>query len=74
MKKHITGFLAFAALLLAPTLASATTDSLTVADGTSTSPYIPIYGFYVDAAQHNQIVYPADIVVSPLTAFSHTGV
>ena len=60
MKKHITGFLAFAALLLAPTLASATTDSLTVADGTSTSPYIPIYGFYVDAAQHNQIVYPAD--------------
>ena len=60
MKKHITGFLAFAALLFAPALASATTDSLTVADGTSTSSYIPIYGYYVDAAQHNQIVYPAD--------------
>ena len=35
---------------------------VTLADGTTTNEYIPIYGLYVDEAQHNQIVYPASIM------------
>jgi len=43
--------------LFAPWAAKAQT--LTVCDGTVTNSYIPIYGYWADAAQHNQMIYPA---------------
>ena len=58
MRKFIN-LIAFAALLFAPALATAQAE-LTVADGTATNGYIPVYGYYIDAAQHNQVIYPAD--------------
>lgn len=58
MKKFIN-LIAFAALLFAPAMAWAQAE-LTVGNGTATNGYIPVYGFYVDEAQHNQVIYPAD--------------
>ncbi|MBR2959155.1 MAG: fibronectin type III domain-containing protein, partial [Bacteroidales bacterium] len=60
MKKFIN-LIAFAALLFAPALAAAQ-DDLTVADGTTTNSYVPIYGTWADADQHNQVIYPADSI------------
>ena len=37
-------------------------QTLTVADGTTTNTYVPIYGYYCDADQHNQVVYPASML------------
>ena len=54
MRKFIN-LIAFAALLFAPALATAQAE-LTVADGTATNGYIPVYGYYIDAAQHNQVI------------------
>ena len=39
-------------------------QTLTVADGTATDEYVPIYGYYCDAEQHNQMLYPADMLDS----------
>ena len=36
---------------------------LTVANGTETNSYIPVYGFYTDAYLHSQIIYPASMVL-----------
>ena len=35
---------------------------ITVADGTSTTSNAPIYGYWTDAYQHNQIIYPASML------------
>ena len=37
-------------------------QSLTVANGTATNTYVPIYGYYCDDDQHNQVVYPASML------------
>ena len=58
MKKLSTLF-ALAALLLLPVRTFAQVD-LTVADGGSNNQYVPVYGYWADAAQHNQVLYPAD--------------
>ncbi|MBO7052785.1 MAG: fibronectin type III domain-containing protein, partial [Prevotella sp.] len=50
------------AALLVPWVTNAQTTTLTVADGTETNSYIPIYGLWADADQHNQIVYPATML------------
>ena len=34
-------------------------EELTVCDGTATNEYVPFYGYYADADQHNQMIYPA---------------
>ena len=57
--KKFTKLFALAALLIAPFVATAQAE-LTVADGTATNSNIPVYGLWTDAAQHNQILYPAD--------------
>ena len=44
--------------LIAPWAANAQSP-LTVCDGTTTNTYVPIYGTWADAAQHNQMIYPA---------------
>lgn len=40
--------------------------SLTVADGTTTNSYIPFEGLYLDANQHNQIIYPSSMLTPML--------
>ena len=35
-----------------------------VANGTETNQYVPIYGYYTDAAQHNQVIYPGSMLTS----------
>ena len=37
-------------------------NTLTVADGSSTNSYIPIYGTWADADQHNQVIYPESML------------
>ena len=48
--------------LLAPWTAKAQT-TLTVCDGTTTNSYVPFYGYMGDAAQHNQMIYPASELI-----------
>jgi len=49
-------------LMLVPMVTHAQTMTTVVADGTATNSYIPIYGYYTDAAQHNQIVYSEELL------------
>ncbi|MBQ6649079.1 MAG: hypothetical protein IJM66_09560 [Muribaculaceae bacterium] len=35
---------------------------LTVAEGNAESRYVPVYGYYFEKAQHNQMIYPASIL------------
>ena len=56
MKRKLLLFSLLLALMV-PWTAKAQT--LTVCDGTTTNNYIPIYGYWADAAQHNQMIYPA---------------
>ena len=60
MLKHLQKLLLIAALCVP--WATQAQLSLTVADGTQTNSYIPIYGLWTDAAQHNQMIYPADML------------
>ena len=61
MLKSIKRLLLVAALLV-PWVTNAQTTTVTVADGTETSSYLPIYGLWADEAQHNQFVYPASML------------
>ena len=79
MRKHLTIAALFIALLL-PSLAKAQLTT-TVADGTSTNSYIPIYGLWADDYTRSQMIYPASMledltpgsVISSLTFFSSTA-
>lgn len=64
--KKVLRFLTLAVLLAAPwggyfnqVQAQST---LTVADGTATNGLVPIYDYYADVDQHNQIIYPASLL------------
>ena len=46
----------------APVSAQNESNVLIVADGSSTNEYVPIYGLYMDEAQHNQIIYPESML------------
>ncbi|MCR4826540.1 MAG: fibronectin type III domain-containing protein [Bacteroidales bacterium] len=37
-------------------------QSVTVANGSATNDYIPVYGLWLDANQHNQIIYPESML------------
>ena len=37
-------------------------QTLTVAGGSETNNYVPLYGTYADDAQHNQVIYPASML------------
>ena len=63
MLKHLCKLLLLAALLV-PWATQAQPDTLTVADGTTSNSYIPIYGYWTDVAQHNQVIYPASMTAS----------
>ncbi|MCR4931608.1 MAG: hypothetical protein K5918_04135, partial [Bacteroidales bacterium] len=49
------------AALCVPWVTQAQTQ-ITVADGTATNTYVPIYGYYCDEDQHNQVLYPASML------------
>ena len=60
MRKRVLFLFSMAAMLLLPQVGRATEDSVTVANGTTTSEWLPIYGYYQERAQHNQVIYPSD--------------
>ena len=72
MKKFLKRML-LAALLCVPWVTQAQTDTLTVADGTNTNSYIPFYGTWMDADQHNQVIYPASMTAN-IVGDSITGI
>lgn len=63
--KKILQIVTVAALVILPTMAKAQ-NTVTVADGTTTNTYVPVYGYYADAYLRSQSIYPA----SMLTAIS----
>lgn len=46
-------------LALAMAIPPAWADETIVCDGSATTEYLPVYGYNFDAAQHNQMIYPA---------------
>ncbi|MBR0170684.1 MAG: fibronectin type III domain-containing protein [Bacteroidales bacterium] len=60
MKKSINLLLLLAAMLLPMTMRAQGT--LLVADGTSTSSYVPFYGLWADEDQHEQIIYSSSLL------------
>ena len=49
-------------LLVALAVPQVMAEPLTVADGSATSEYVPIYGYYYDTGFKNTMVYPADLL------------
>lgn len=45
-----------------PLSSRAVTDTLVVAAGTETNEYVPVYGYWCDQPQHQQIIYPASML------------
>lgn len=64
MLKKLLQIASVALLLAVPLGSRAQTERLVVADGTATNSYLPIYGMWVDAAQHNQVLYPSSMLAS----------
>ena len=71
MRKFIN-LVALAALLFVPWMAKAQ-NTLTVADGSSTNAYVPVYGYYADANLRSQIVYPASDIAAATTTAGMNG-
>ena len=46
------------------TLQLSAQNTLTVANGTTINEYVPIYGYWADAAQHNQVIYPESMLMN----------
>lgn len=61
--KTFLRLLLFAALWV-PMGAQAQTSYLTVANGTESNSYVPVYGFYADAYLRCQTIYPASMLTS----------
>lgn len=64
--------LAIVALMIVPTMAGAQ-NTLTVADGTATNDYVPVYGYYADAYLRSQFVYPASDIAAATTTVGMSG-
>ena len=60
--KKILCFLLTVIIGLSSLSLSAQDNTLTVANGSETSTYVPLYGTYADAQQHNQVIYPASML------------
>lgn len=60
------------AAMLLP-FASQAQNTLTVADGTTTNSYVPVYGLYVDDFVRCQTIYPASEIASSALAYDMTG-
>ena len=61
MKKHLTCLLT---VLIGLSSLSLSAQSVTVANGTETNSYIPLYGLWMDESQHNQIIYPESMLTN----------
>ena len=79
MTKNKLKTVLLAVLLLLP-VGLCAQQTLTVCNGTSTSSYIPMYGYYNDSRFHNEFVYPArmltDMVggtITEITFYSQTA-
>ena len=64
--------LAFVALMAVPWVVNAQ-NTLTVADGTVTNVYVPVYGYYGDAYLHCQYIYPASDIALATTTVGMNG-
>ena len=60
MKKRLLTLLTV--LCLGGLTLSAQTNTLLVANGSETNNYVPLYGLWLDANQHNQVIYPASML------------
>ncbi|MBQ3734888.1 MAG: fibronectin type III domain-containing protein [Bacteroidales bacterium] len=60
MKKRLLTLLTV--LCLGGLTLSAQTNTLMVANGSVTSSNVPLYGLWLDANQHNQVIYPASML------------
>lgn len=70
--KKLLPILAFLALMLVPWTSRAQ-NTLTVADGTATNTYIPVYGSYLDDFIHSQFIYSAEMITNSITTTDMTG-
>lgn len=64
--------LTLVALMVLPWVASAQ-NTLTVADGTTTNAYVPVYGYYADAYLRSQIIYPAADIAAAVNTVDMNG-
>ena len=64
--------LTLVALMVLPWVASAQ-NTLTVADGSATNGYVPVYGYYADAYLRSQIIYPATDIAAATTSVGMNG-
>ena len=71
MKKFLRTLMLSAAMLLP--FASQAQNTLTVADGTTTNSYVPVYGLYVDDFVRCQTIYPASEILGAATSYYMTG-
>ena len=62
MLKKLLQIASVALLLAVPLSSRADNDTLVVADGTATNSNVPIYGYWADAPQHQQMIYPASML------------
>jgi hypothetical protein len=60
MKKFLLVLMLFCTSMF--TLKLSAQMTLTVADGTTTNSYVPVYGFYMDAYLRAQIIYPSSMM------------
>ena len=65
--------LALMALMIVPWAANAQNNTITVADGTETNQYVPVYGLYVDDFVRSQTIYPASVIEEGAEAMGMTG-
>ena len=72
MRKFFKSLLLMA-LLCVPWVMQAQSDTLTVADGSESNSYVPFYGYWMDASQHNQVIYPASMIAN-ISGDSITGI
>ena len=71
MKKFF--FLLLTVLMGMGSLTLSAQNTLTVADGTATSSYVPVYGLYVDNFVRCQTIYPAIMIDSAATTIGMNG-
>ena len=71
MQKFLRSLMLVAAMALP--FASQAQNTLTVADGTATNAYVPVYGLYVDDFVRCQTIYPANEIEAAATTVGMTG-
>ena len=70
--KKLLQMIALVAMLAAPWAVGAQ-NTLTVADGTETNSYVPVYGSWMDEANRSQVIYPASEIAAATTTVGMTG-